>query len=161
MSTPKNTRTATASDPDYAERLRAANPSLTIIESPYRGTDLIDRRVNELYLTLCMRDSIERGEAPIASHALYTRPGLLDEDKPDERALGIALGLAWWRARDQLSGLRPLIVFYQDRGWSNGMKAALERASEHGIAVTCRNIGMAQLAKLADAEALLRKGLVR
>ena len=159
MSTPKNRRKDAASDPDYAERLRATNPTLAIIESPYRGTDLIDRRVNELYLTLCMRDSIERGEAPIASHALYTRPGLLDEDKPEDRALGIALGFAWWRALDQLSGLRPLIVFYQDRGWSNGMKAALERASAHGV--TCRNIGRVQLAKLADAESLLRKGLVR
>jgi hypothetical protein len=36
-----------------------------------------------------------RGESPIASHLLYTQPGILKDDVPEERPLGIEAGLAW------------------------------------------------------------------
>ena len=44
-----------------------------IIESPYAG--FVKR--NEDYARECLRDSLMRGEAPIASHLLYTQPGVL------------------------------------------------------------------------------------
>lgn len=62
-----------------------------IIESPYAGD--IDRNLR--YLRACMADCLRRGEAPFASHGLYTQPGVLDDDKPDERKLGIEAGFAW------------------------------------------------------------------
>jgi hypothetical protein len=42
-----------------------------------------------------VRDRILRGESPIASHLLYTQPGFLKDDVPEERHLGIEAGLAW------------------------------------------------------------------
>lgn len=86
---------------------------LTIIESPYAGD--IDRNVR--YARACMADSLKRGEAPLASHLLYTQPGILDDSIAEERALGIAAGLAWLKVADRH-------VFYTDLGWSSGMREA-------------------------------------
>jgi hypothetical protein len=59
-----------------------------------------------------------RGEAPIASHLLYTQDGILNDDDMVERMLGISCGLAWLPKSDYS-------VFYTDKGWSSGMLAAL------------------------------------
>ena len=64
---------------------------LVILESPYNGD--VDRNVK--YARAALRDSLQRGEAPIASHLLYTQPGVLKDTDPIERAMGIAAGLAW------------------------------------------------------------------
>lgn len=88
---------------------------LVIIESPYRGDTLENRR----YARRCMRHSVVHcGESPIASHLLYTQPGILDDSIPLERQLGIEAGLAW-------SPVADLHAFYIDRGWSLGMRQAL------------------------------------
>jgi hypothetical protein len=103
-----------------------------IIESPYAGK-ISD---NTAYLKRCLRDSIDRGEAPLASHLLY--PYVLREDLQAERQLGIELGYEWWY------GAR-CIVFYCDKGWSPGMKAALERAKRLGKEIKFRcldNLGV-------------------
>src|SRR4051812_49131337 len=94
-----------------------------IIESPFRGKNQAERLRTIGYLNRCLRDSLLRGEAPFASHGLY--PGPLDEDRTEERELGIEAAFAWW---DQAE----LIVFYADYGWSNGMVAALKRCPEQG-----------------------------
>lgn len=91
-------------------------PRLVILESPYAG----DVERNVTYARACLADCIRRGEAPIASHLLYTQPGVLNDDNPAERTLGIEAGLAWGRVADGA-------VFYVDLGWSNGMLAARER----------------------------------
>lgn len=99
---------------------------LVIIESPFAG----EVEENIKYARLCVHDSIHQGEAPIASHLLYTQPGVLDDLIPGERALGIAAGLEWRRVADYS-------VFYTDRGWSSGMLAALESGlqQERGFCV--------------------------
>jgi hypothetical protein len=102
---------------------------LVIIESPYAG----DVEANVAYARECMRDSLQRGEAPIASHLLYTQPGILRDEEPSERALGIAAGLAW-RERASYS------VFYTDRGWSWGMREALKSALTLGLPYSLRAI---------------------
>lgn len=70
---------------------------------------------NARYLDACLLDSLRRGEACFASHGLYTRPGVLDDMQPEERALGIRAGFAW---REVAFGS----IFYVDIGWSNGMR---------------------------------------
>lgn len=90
---------------------------LVIIESPYAG----DIEANVEYARRCVRDSVLRGEAPIASHLLFTQVGILKDEIPGERALGIRAGLEWRRVAD-------VSVFYCDRGWSSGMLAALHTA---------------------------------
>ena len=64
-----------------------------------------------------MADSLSRGESPIASHLLYTQPGILDDTLPEERMRGICAGFAWG---DKAS----LIAFYTDLDWSRGMTLA-------------------------------------
>lgn len=86
---------------------------LVIIESPYAG----DVEKNIEYARACVRDSILRDESPIASHLLYTQPGILKDEDPQERLLGITCGLAWRHGADKAA-------FYIDRGWSNGMLMA-------------------------------------
>lgn len=89
----------------------------TIIESPYAG----DIDGNTEYARACMRDSIGRGEAPIASHLLYTQPGILNDSDKGERNLGISAGLSWLCVAQRHA-------FYVDKGFSSGMILALERS---------------------------------
>ena len=87
-----------------------------IIESPYAG----DVARNLRYVRACMRDALMRGEAPFASHALYTQPGVLRDDVPEERELGIRAGFAWRAGADT--------VVYEDLGTSRGMELGIESA---------------------------------
>jgi len=103
---------------------------LTIIESPYAGD--IGRNVE--YARACVRDSLERGEAPIASHLLYTQPGILRDEIAAERQWGIDAGLAW-RSVAQAS------VVYTDLGITRGMEYGIRAAEEAGITVEYRSLG--------------------
>lgn len=98
------------------------------IESPYAG----DISRNRDYIYRCMKDSIHRGEAPIASHAIY--PLILDESLITERNLGIEIGFAWMSVAEA-------VAFYTDYGWSPGMKAAKKRAQKLGKFIVHRLIG--------------------
>ena len=100
-----------------------------IIETPYAGN--VDHNID--YARACMADSLLRDEAPIASHLIYTQPGILDDRIPKERKAGIESGFAWWEAAE-------LIVFYTDLGWSNGMKAAWDRLGKANISFTMRTL---------------------
>jgi hypothetical protein len=62
-----------------------------VLESPFAG----DVEANLKYARECMADCLRRGEAPIASHLLYTQPGILDDTKPEERKLGMEAGFTW------------------------------------------------------------------
>ena len=55
----------------------------------------------------------------IASHLLYTQPGILDDTIPDEREVGIAAGLEWAHVAEAM-------VIYTDRGISPGMQRAID-----------------------------------
>lgn len=102
---------------------------LVILESPYAG----GVEANVEYARRCVRDSLLRGEAPIASHLLYTQRGILNDDIPGERQLGIDAGLAW-RVVAQRS------VVYTDRGISSGMAYGIQAAISAGLPVEYRTI---------------------
>ena len=74
-----------------------------------------------------------RGEAPIASHLLFTQPGILNDNDPEERKLGIGAGHAW-------TGVADLVVVYTDRGMSSGMKRGIEAALEVGTPIEYRTL---------------------
>ena len=101
-----------------------------ILESPYAGD--VDKNV--AYARAALRDSLLRGEAPVASHLLYTQPGVLDDGDPDERARGIEAGLAW-------GPVAEATVVYADLGISEGMQRGIERAREQGRTVHVRKLG--------------------
>lgn len=88
-----------------------------IVESPYAG----DVEENVRYARACVRDCLLRGEAPFASHLLYTQEGILDDNIPEERQHGIDSGLA-------LAERADLTVVYTDRGISKGMEYGIQAA---------------------------------
>jgi len=100
-----------------------------VLESPYAG----DVEGNIAYARACVRDAVMRGEAPIASHLLFTQPGILQDGLAAERKLGIAAGLAWLRVAD-------VMVLYVDRGISPGMQQAREIAELAGIPIEERRL---------------------
>lgn len=100
-----------------------------ILESPYAGD--IDRNLK--YARACMRDSLLRGEAPIASHLLYTQEGILDDNHPEERQMGIEAGLAWKECATRH-------VFYIDYGYSPGMLYARAQAEAGNIPIEERKL---------------------
>lgn len=103
---------------------------LVIIESPYTG----DVERNETYARACMADSLARGEAPFASHLLYTQPGVLDDTNPKERAKGIAAGFAWGEFTEAC-------VIYCDLGITPGMVEGLERCLSRNETPEFRYLG--------------------
>lgn len=105
---------------------------LVVLESPYAGPDALTIGRNVLYARECLKHSLQLGEAPMASHLLYTQA--LDDSKPDERALGIDAGLAWGR-------VARTTVVYADRGVSRGMRLGIERAKLAGRKVEFRWLG--------------------
>jgi len=100
-----------------------------IIESPYAGD--VERNIK--YARLCVKDSLMRGEAPIASHLLYTQEGVLNDDNPNESAMGIFAGIAWQEAAD-------CIAVYGDYGITKGMAIAIEEAQKKGMVIDYRSI---------------------
>jgi hypothetical protein len=103
---------------------------LVVIESPFAG-DLV---TNLAYLRAAMRDCLLRGEAPYASHALYTQPGVLDDKVPTDRALGMEAGFAWSAGTDAT-------IVYRDLGITPGMRAGITRAEASGRLVEYRTLG--------------------
>jgi hypothetical protein len=102
---------------------------LVILESPYAG----DIPANIRYARACLRDSLSRGEAPIASHLLYTQPGVLRDEVPEERQWGIDAGLAW-------RGVSEGTVVYIDKGITKGMEYGIEAAKQAGKPVEIRKL---------------------
>ena len=100
----------------------SSNPAtltLVLLESPYAGETKEELARNVAYARAAMHDCFLRGEAPYASHLLYTQPGVLRDELPEERKLGIEAGLLW-------GSLAEKTVVYQDLG----LRACLRRSSE-------------------------------
>lgn len=102
---------------------------LVILESPYAGAV----REHVEYARKCVRHSLSLGEAPIASHLLYTQPGILNDDIPEERSWGINAGLAWRKVAERS-------VVYTDRGISQGMEYGIQAAKDAGLEIIYRQI---------------------
>jgi hypothetical protein len=124
----------------FRSKIMSFSMKRVIIESPYAApngmsaSDAFEVLVeNVRYARAALADSLKRGEAPLASHLLYTQPGVLDDSIPEERAKGIAAGYEHWAANVP-------VVFYVDRGFSNGMLAALERAVALAAKIEIRRI---------------------
>jgi hypothetical protein len=101
---------------------------LVILESPFAGNLAYRQR----YLRAAMLDCLGRGEAPFASHGLYTQ--CLDDTVPEQRKLGIDAGFAWRH-------VASLTVAYRDLGISGGMRLGIDHANRIGQAVEYRKLG--------------------
>jgi hypothetical protein len=103
------------------------------LESPFAG----NVAENIAYAKAAVRDCLGRREAPIASHLLFTQDGILRDDTPAERELGINAGLAWQTAADA-------VVVYTDCGISPGMELAIDRAKFYNIPIEYRSLPQPQ-----------------
>ena len=100
---------------------------LVYLESPYAG----DVEKNIKYARLCMKDSLDRGEYPFASHLLYTQENILNDNDPVERTFGIVAGFAFAK-------LCCKTVIYADLGISNGMMLGIEDAIKNKRTIEVR-----------------------
>lgn len=107
-----------------------SSKKVVIIESPFAG----DIEKNLRYVRACLRDSILRGECPLASHALYTQPGVLRDEVHEERELGMGLG---WHVMTRAD----LVAVYTDLGWSSGMVRGYNAAHDAMQPIQIRRLG--------------------
>ena len=105
--------------------MNVANWPIVIVESPYAG----DIEANLAYAREACANCLTRGEIPYASHLFF--PQFLDDLQPVEREIGMTAGYAFWRNASK-------IVFYLDRGMSNGMRRAKTRAIDMNIPIEMR-----------------------
>ena len=112
---------------------------LVIVESPCAG----EWERNRNYANRALRDCIDRGEAPIASHVLLAFSGALDDANPERRAAGMAAGFAWTERAD-------LVAVYVDWGVSSGMQAGIDVALALGLSVEHRRLGRAVSSAVVD-----------
>ena len=127
------------------------------LESPFGAPDADGIVRNVAYALIAMRDSLQRGEAPFASHLLYTQ--MLNDAVPEERMLGIAAGLAIGESADAT-------VLYQDLGISGGMRLGIDHAVELGRPIEYRRLyehlgSVAEVHAQILADSPLDLGLIR
>jgi 8-oxo-dGTP pyrophosphatase MutT (NUDIX family) len=113
---------------------------LVVLESPF-GTNLDGSRAdaetirwNLRYARTAMGHCLRNGEAPYASHLLYTQENVLDDAVPEERKLGMEAGFAW---QAQSEGA----VVYTDLGVTVGMAEGIKRAVGKNLPVEFRSLG--------------------
>lgn len=94
--------------------------------SPYRAKDgaQLDRNID--YAQALTKRALEAGLAPITPHLYMTQ--CLNEDKPEERAAGMAAGLALLKSCD-------FVIAGVKYGISEGMSAEIAAADAAGIEV--------------------------
>ncbi len=103
--------------------------AVVVVESPYAG----DVGANVGYARAAVRDCILRGEAPFASHLLYTQPGILRDAIPEEREMGIQAGFVFRE-------IAARTVVYTDRGVTAGMLAGISHSVKVGCPVVYRTL---------------------
>lgn len=116
--------------------------------SPFRG----NRELHDSYLRDALRDSLSRGEAPFAPHALY--PQVLDDSSEAERQQGIEAGKRWLEMASK-------IVVYADLGVSDGMLAEIELCRRLGMPVQYRALEQYALVRTAAGKILTDSQPVR
>lgn len=100
-----------------------------VVISPFAG-DIVR---NLRYLRAAMADCFARGEAPFASHGLFTQPGVLDDSVPAQREIGIKAGHAWIRTAE-------ICAVYFDIGISVGMSQDIAFARAYGVPLENRSV---------------------
>ncbi len=97
-------------------------------EGRYSAAELL--RQNLIYARLCLLNSLKIGEAPLASHLLYTQ---VCAETPELRSAGIKAGFQAHHRCD-------LVVLCIDLGVSSGMRLAADNASLINTEQTRRSV---------------------
>lgn len=94
--------------------------------SPYRATDSAEFDRNIEYAQQLTKHALKAGLAPITPHLYLTQ--CTNEDKPEERAAGLAAGIALLKCCD-------FVIAGTKYGVSEGMEKEIETAAIMGISV--------------------------
>lgn len=105
-----------------------------LIESPLASPTVEGLVRHKKFARACMKDALSKGETPYASHLLFAQEGLINDDIPEERALGIHAGLIWGKFATRS-------VVYTDLGISGGMQKGIDRAAKEGREIEYRTLG--------------------
>lgn len=105
--------------------------ALVVICSPLRAATPDEVEKNKAYAREALRNSLLRGEAPFASHLLYTQ--VLSDEIPEERAAAIT-------AAHQVIMRAERLAVYIDRGVTDGMKDEIRIASVSGVRIVFRTM---------------------
>ena len=136
---------------DILSEMEDDSMETVLVESPLSAPDARGVARNKKYARACMRDCLLRGEAPYASHLLFAQEGLLCDEIPFERALGMHAGLVWGK-------MAKKTVVYGDLGVSSGMERGIARALSEGRAVERRMLGA--VPEPSDAEVALEEARI-
>lgn len=110
---------------------RLSERRVVYVATPWRTAPGHDRAARVAYVRRAVKDSLDRGESPVAPHLMLH--GVLDDDRPSERQIGIDAGLAVLGAVERL-------VVYEDHGITDGMEAEIEAAREMGMPIEYRRL---------------------
>lgn len=102
-----------------------------VIESPFSPSNGRTTDQNIAYGRAALLDSLSRGEAPYASHLLYTQ--VLDDTDIDERRTGMQAGFVWGSRAD-------LVAVYIDHTITRGMLAGMKRALSRRCPMVFRSL---------------------
>lgn len=110
-----------------------------VIESPFAG----DEAENLAYARRAMAHAIGEGDAPYASHLLYTQ--VLNDADPNERLVGMQAGFMW-------AAQAELCAVYVDKGLSEGMREGIRVALNRQIPIEFRSLACHEGTVVADYE---------
>ncbi len=116
--------------------------------SPYRAKDGAGLERNIEYARALTKLALDAGVAPVTPHLYMTQ--CLDEDKPQERARGMAAGLELLKGCD-------LVIVGVKYGVSEGMSREIRAAERMGI----RAVNAERLRSRMDSEACRTKAAAR
>lgn len=105
--------------------------ALVVICSPLRAPTPGGVEEHKVYARAAMRNSLLRGESPVATHLLYTQ--VLEDDIPAERAAGMI-------AAEGIIVRADLLAVYIDAGISDGMRSEITKACAAGVRVVFRTL---------------------
>lgn len=104
-----------------------------IIESPCAALPNSTWEDHQDYLADALRDSISRGEAPIASHGLFAFSNIFNDADAKQRRACMLAGHAWLNQAEA-------VIVYADLGISAGMQQGIDLAKRLSIPVEIRRI---------------------
>jgi len=112
---------------------------LVVVETPYAG----EVAYNVAFARACMKYCFSMNWAPFASHLLYAQSGILNNQNPKERRLGIESGFEWREFAD-------MTVVFKNLGISKGMELGIEDSMQKLVPVKILELPDKFMANILD-----------
>lgn len=120
------------SDPDDVLRVIRQPKRAVVLVTPFAAEDYSKAAAVQRYGNRCVKDSLGRGESPLASHLFYYE--VLNVKNPIERDIGLLSQLTWMRHCD-------MVAVYIDFGVTKAMEVAINTAQLSHKKIEYRTIG--------------------